>query len=117
MAMQSYIDSLKTDTAETNRQREEEARAMRRPADPRIVSETPLKIQVQQYLLSQPPIMRDKPISLMSLRAHLAGRYKTRPSAGDLGTALAALGFTRKRDYSNTGGFGRRLWLPPDCAI
>ena len=112
MAMQSYIDSLKTDTAETNRQREEEARAMRRPADPRIVSEIPLKQQVQEYLLSQPPIMRDKPISLVALRAQLQGRYNERPSAGDLGIALTSLGFTRKRDFSNSGN-GRRYWEPP----
>jgi hypothetical protein len=108
----SYIDQLKANTAETNRQREEEARAKRPPADPRIVSEIPLKQQMQEYLLSQPPIMRDKPISLMSLRAQLRGRYNSRPSAGDLGIALTALGFTRKRDYSNNGN-GRRFWMPP----
>jgi hypothetical protein len=113
-----YIEKLKAGTAnaETNRQREEEARAKRPPADPRIVSEIPLKQQVQEYLLSQPPIMREKPISLMSLRAHLAGRFKTRPSAGDLGIALATLGFTRKRDYSNNGN-GRRFWMPPSQTL
>jgi hypothetical protein len=110
--MQSYIEQLKADTAETTRLRDEEARAKRPPADPRIVSRTPLKQQVQEYLLSQPPIMRDKPISLMALRAQLLGRYNSRPSAGDLGIALTALGFTRKRDFSNAGN-GRRFWLPP----
>jgi len=104
-----YITHLK---AETNRQREEEARAKRPPADPRIVSEVPLKQQVQEYLLSQPPIMRNKPISLMALRAHTVGRYNAKPSAGDLGIVLTALGFTRKRDFSNNGN-GRRFWLPP----
>jgi hypothetical protein len=112
MVMQSYIDQLKANTAETARQRNEKTRAKRPPADPRIVSETPLKQQVQEYLLSQPPVMRDKPISLMSLRAQLQGRYNSRPSAGDLGVALTSLGFTRKRDYSNRGN-GRRFWLPP----
>ena len=71
-----YITHLK---AETNRQREEEARAKRPPADPRIVSEIPLKQQVQEYLLSQPPSIRNKPISLMALRAQLQGRYNARP--------------------------------------
>ncbi len=107
-----YIEKLKTDTAETNRLREERTRAKRPPADPRIVSEIPLKQQVQEYLLSQPPIMRDKPIFLMSLRAQLRGRYNERPSAGDLGIALTSLGFIRKRDFSNSGN-GRRIWLPP----
>ncbi len=62
MVMQSYIDQLKADTAETNRLREEKARAKRPPPDPRIVSIVPLKQQVQVYIQSQPPFMRDKPI-------------------------------------------------------
>ena len=84
------------------------------PADPRIVCEVPLKTQVQQYLQSQPPIMRNKPISLMALRAQLQGRYNARPSAGDLGIALTSLGFSRIRDFSNAGN-GRRFWLPPSA--
>ena len=107
-----YIEKLKLATAEANRLREEKARAKLPPSDPRIVSEVPLKQQVQEYLQSQPPIMRDKPISLMALRAQCQGRYNSKPSAGDLGIALTALGFTRKRDYSNVGN-GRRFWLPP----
>ena len=112
MVMQSYIDQLKANTAETARQRNEKTRAKRPPADPRIVSETPLKQQVQEYLLSQPPIMRDKPISLMALRAQLTGTYNAMPSAGDLGIVLTALGFKRVRIFSNAGN-GRRFWLPP----
>lgn len=107
-----YIENLKLATAETNRLREEKTRAKLPPTDPRIVCEVPLKTQVQQYLQSQPPIMRNKPISLMALRAQLSGTYASRPSAGDLGIALTSLGFIRKRDYSNSGG-GRRYWLPP----
>jgi hypothetical protein len=113
MPMENYIDQLKADTAKVNRLREEEARSKRPPADPRIVSEVPLKQQVQEYLLSLPPVMRDKPISLMALRAQVLGRYNSRPSAGDLGIVLTALGFTRKRDFSNAGGNGRRYWSPP----
>ncbi len=111
--MKAYLANLKADTAETNRQREEKARAKLPCADPRIVSEVPLKQQVQEYLLSQPTILRNKPISLMALRAQLQGRYNVRPSAGDLGIALTALGFKRVRDYTNEGGSGRRFWLPP----
>ena len=108
-----YIESLKLAIAEANRLREEKAHAKRPPVDTRIVSEVPLKQQVREYLLSQPPIMRDKPISLMALRAQLQGRYNARPSAGDLGIALTALGFRRVRDFSNAGN-GRRFWLPPN---
>jgi hypothetical protein len=108
-----YIENLKLVTAEAEQMRDEQARAKRPPVDPRIVSAVPLKQQVQEYLLSQPPIMRNKPISLMALRAQLQGRYNASPSAGDLGIVLTALGFTRKRDYSNEGGGGRRYWFPP----
>jgi hypothetical protein len=110
--MKAYLDQLKSDTAEANHLRDEEARAKRPPADSRIVSAIPLKQQVQEYLLNQPPIMRNKPISLMALRAQLQGRYNARPSAGDLGIVLTALGFKRVRDFSNSGG-GRRFWVPP----
>jgi len=113
MVMQSYIDQLKTNVDKTNRLREEKARAKRPPADPRIVCKVPLKQQVQEYLLSQPPIMRNKPLSLMALRAQLQGRYNSRPSVGDLGIVLTALGFKRVRDYTKEGGCGRRYWLPP----
>ncbi|OUV96330.1 MAG: hypothetical protein CBD02_05140 [Candidatus Pelagibacter sp. TMED142] len=108
-----YIENLKLATAEANRLREEKTQAKRPPADPRIVSTVPLKQQVQEYLQSQPPIMRNKPISLMALRAQLQGGYNARPSAGDLGIALTSLGFSRKRDYSKAGGSGRRYWFPP----
>ena len=107
-----YIEKLKLATSDANRLREEEAKAKRPPIDPRIVSEVSLKQQVQEYLLSQPPIIRNKPISLMALRAQLQGRYNKKPSAGDLGVALTSLGFKRIRDYSNDGN-GRRFWFPP----
>jgi hypothetical protein len=110
MVMKTYLDQLKSDTAEACHLRDV-AKTKRSPVDPRIVSEVPLKQQVQEYLLSQPPIMRDKPIFLMSLRAQLQGRYNARPSAGDLGIALTALGFIRVRDYTINGGAGRRYWV------
>jgi hypothetical protein len=107
-----YLEKLKLATADANRLREEEVRAKRPPADPRIVCEVPLKIQVQQHLQSQPPIMRNKPISLMELRAQLQGRYNARPSAGDLGIVLRALNFRPTRNFTKAGA-GRRMWLPP----
>ncbi len=111
-----YIEKLKLATTEANQMREEKARAKRSPTDPRIVCEVPLKQQVQEYLLSQPPIMRNKPLSLMALRAQLQGRYNSKPSAGDLGIALTSLGFTRRRDNSNNGS-GRLFWFPPSQAL
>ena len=51
-----YIENLKLATADANRLRDEQACAKCPPADPRIVSEVPLKQQVTEYLLSQPPL-------------------------------------------------------------
>ena len=111
MAMQSYIEQLKADTVEASRLREK-AKAKPQHADTRILYEVPLLTQVQELMLSWPPVIRDKSISLHSLRAQLKGKYNPRPSAGDLGIVLTALGFVRKRDFSKNGGGGRRYWLP-----
>jgi hypothetical protein len=106
-----YIDQLKADTAEANRQREEEARAKRPPADPRLTEIwKPLTTQIEKLMLSLPRDLRAREILVSELIPQLHGRYNARPSAGDVGQALRSLKFTRKRD-----GSGRRRWLPdPD---
>jgi hypothetical protein len=105
-----YIDQLK---AETNQTREEQVRAKRVPADPRLTEDwEPLTIQIQKLMAGLPPILRSGPFTLDSIRTKIRGKYNPSPSAGDTGIALSSLGFVRKRDYSNNGN-GRRFWLPP----
>jgi hypothetical protein len=69
--------------------------------------------QIEKLMLSLPPVLKSGPFSLDFFRSKLCGKYKPSPSAGDIGIALTALGFVRKRDFSKNGGRGRRYWLPP----
>jgi hypothetical protein len=106
----SYLDQLK---AETLRQRDEEVRAKRPTVNPRVSENwEPLTIQIEKLMLSLPPVLKAGPFTLDFFKSKLSGKYKQAPSAGDLGIALTALGFVRKRDYTNNGN-GRRFWLPP----
>ena len=84
----------------SNLRREEEAKATRKPADPRVLNDTPLADQIKDLMLSLPPVQRDRPWSMEELVARLKGRYSPRPHAMNVGQALRALGWTR-------GGTGR----------
>jgi hypothetical protein len=84
-----------------------------RPHPPgRLRTTTPLTIQITQLMNSLPPAQRTRLWSIVDLQGRLQGRYKDRPSLGDLGLALRALGWVRVRDWKNSGG-GRRLWSAP----
>jgi hypothetical protein len=104
-----YVAQLK---AETIRLRDEEAKAKRPLADPRLTENwKPLTDQITQIWLSLPSDLRARPVLIPELTPQLRGRYHARPSAGDVGQALRALKFTRTRDWRS----GRRRWLPgPD---
>jgi hypothetical protein len=111
MAMQTYINNLKADTAEANRQRAAEARAKRPSADPRLTDGwKPLPVQIAEIWQKMPSDLRSRPVLVSELVPQLLGRYNPNPSVGDVGQALRSLNFTRARDSS-----GRRRWLPdPD---
>jgi hypothetical protein len=76
-----------------------------------LQSAVPLTDQINALMRSLPPAQRDRPWSVAELAARLNGRFKARPSHGDVGVALRALGWTRTRDWSHDGG-GRRVWCP-----
>ncbi len=113
MAMESYIDQLKVDTAKAEADRlREEALAKRPAADPRLTANfQPLTDQIAAILFSMPPDLRARPVLISELIPQLRGRYNARPSAGDVGMALRSLNFTSVRDWRS----GHRRWLPgPD---
>ncbi len=113
MVMQSYIDQLKADTAKAEADRlREKAVAKRQHVDPRLTENwKPLTDQITQIWLSLPSDLRARPVLIPELIPQLRGRYNLHPSAGDVGTALRSLKFTRLRDWRS----GRRRWLPgPD---
>ena len=113
--MRPYIEQLKAITAEADRQREEQARAKRPPLDPRMSEHwKPLTEQLKELFSSYTPSMRVRPFSISELLPHLHGHYRPRPSRGDVGQALKALGWVPSRDWSVQGGSGRRVWILPD---
>ena len=78
----------------------------------RLRTTTPLTTQITELMNSLPPSQRERSWLISDLQGRLQGRYKDRPSLGDLGLALRALGWDRVRDWTNSGG-GRRLWSAP----
>jgi hypothetical protein len=105
--MKQYIAELRAEAARLNGATEQSPR--KRQADTRIQCEVPLTDQINALMRSLPPAQRDRPWSVAELVARLNGRFKARPSHGDVGVALRALGWTRTRDWSHDGG-GRRVW-------
>ncbi len=75
----------------------------------RLRTTVPLSTQITELVNSLPPSQRCQPWSIIDLQGRLQGRYKDRPSLGNIGIALRALGWVRVRDWTNSGA-GRRLW-------
>jgi hypothetical protein len=101
-----YIERLKAEIA----LRESEAVAKLNVRRDTLGNLKPLTEQITELMLSLPPAQRDRPWSIVDLQGRLQGRYKDRPSLGNIGEALRALGWTRQRDWTRNGG-GRRVWL------
>ena len=105
--MKRYIDQLKADTAEVNRQREEAEVRKHRPD-----CNTPLTDQLTMLWASLAPAQRDRPWSMDEFVARLQGRFSRHPHPMNVGQALRALGWISRRDWT-TQGAGRRYWHPP----
>ena len=106
--MKAYIDQLKANSAEANRQ-SAVAKAKQQKGDSRVLCDKPLTDQITDLMLSLPPAQRDRPWSMDDLVARLRGRYSARPHAMHVGAALRALGWVSTRNWTRDGG-GRRIW-------
>jgi len=104
---EGYIRQLRA-MAEAARQ---DHAARQRPHG-RLRTAFPLTTQITELMNSLPHAQRCRPWSIIDLQGRLQGRYKQRPSLGDVGIALRALGWVRVRDWTNIGG-GRREWVEP----
>jgi len=100
-----YIERLKAEVA----LREAVAASQLKVRQNRIGNLKPLTEQITELMLGLPPAQRDRPWSIVDLQGRLQGRYKDRPSLGNIGTALRVLGWTPVRDWSHGGGC-RRVW-------
>ena len=109
----TYLAKLRAASDEANL-RHEEAKAQTQHVDPRVLYDKPLTAQIEELMLSLPPVLRDSPWSMDELVARLQGRYSARPHPMNVGQALRALGWTQRRDWTRYGG-GRRVWLRPNA--
>ena len=78
-----------------------------------IESFVPVEQQIQQWRNGLSHAVKHRPFSTMELVAQLRGRYKQRPAASAVATALRQLGFVQYRDWSKNGQ-GCRLWKVVD---
>jgi len=74
-----------------------------------VESFVPLEVQIQRWWSGLSAELKHRPFSTMELVAQLRGRFKQRPAASAVATALRKLGFVQFRDWSNNGQ-GCRLW-------
>ena len=109
--MKLYVDYLR---AERERVRNESKEAIRtaerkRLSDSRIQCDTLLTEQIEALMRSLPTVQRNRPWTMAELLTRLHGKYNACPCAGQIGTALRRLGWTRIRDWSHSGD-GKRFW-------
>jgi|GEM_PF-514628 len=106
----SYIEKLRSSTAETNRLREK-AKVKYQHKDTRLVADwKPLVSQLEELFSSLSPALLNRAwvIDDIIARTRITGRYNKNPSAGDVGQALRSMGWQPVRDRQ-----GLRMWLPP----
>ncbi len=121
--MQSYLQELNRKSAEAAAEGEERRRLRKEietkklqlelaslSAAPRSVK--PLDVQIVELMRTLPPQLRDRPWSMAELVQRLTGKYRARPSAQHVGTALSRLRWRRDRLWS-AGAMGQRVWWPP----
>ena len=106
-ALHGYIATLRRQAEDL---RTPEADSKPGQNDPRVLCAKSVAHQIEELMRSLPPAQRDRAWSMEELVARLHGRYKVRPCAGEIGTALRRLGWTRIRDWGPDGD-GRRVWL------
>lgn len=109
MTLKSYMDELR---AKAEQQGLDHANASNRSPVRTEHAYKPLTEQISELMNTLPPALRNRPWTVAELALRLKGKYRSHPSAGDVGQALRALGWVNRRDWSKSGG-GRRVWLAP----
>lgn len=103
--LKRYIEALKMDAKAATRK----SQAAQSLQTQRQTYVKPLTVQIDELMRSLPPSIRDRAWAMEDLVGRLQGRYSARPHAANVGQALRALGWMRKRDWS-ASGHGRRVW-------
>lgn len=108
--LREYRRQLNSLVEQQRRDRETELFAQQKARRNGLGNLKPLTEQITELMLSLPPSQRNRPWSIVDLQGRLQGRYKDRPSLGNIGDALRALGWTQRREWTQDGG-NRRVWL------
>jgi hypothetical protein len=74
---------------------------------------TPLEQRVAKVLADIPDAVKVEGLSLHAIQQFVMGRWHGLAHAGELGTALRKLGYTRERRWRGDAIGFRSLWLPP----
>ena len=120
--MSTWLEQIKRDAERQIRESErssqlkdrvKESRRIRSEAHRKqleyVESFVPLEEQIQRWWRGLSASVQQRPFSTRDLVAQLRGRYKQRPAASAVATALRKLGFIQYRDWSKNGQ-GCRLW-------
>lgn len=111
--MSAFISKLKEDTEREAATRECEVEQQVATARERL---TPLKDRLERLLASIPLEVQREGLSLTAVQAMLRGRWRGRAHPGEVGDALRAAGFSRRRNWSDGGSF-RSLWFRNDDLV
>jgi len=109
----SYLEELRAYRDEQHRLHElkQEAEADFASSIRPIKRPKPLDDQIAELMRTLPPKLRNRPWSMAELVQRLAGKYRARPHAQQVGEALRRLGWRRERLW-NAEYDGVRVWLP-----
>jgi hypothetical protein len=106
----TYLEQLNSDIEEQNRTEGLKQSIHGKSAQsPRPVK--PLDDQITELMRTLPPALRNRPWSMAELTQRLAGKYRDRPHAQQVGQALRRLNWRRERRWQK-GYDGVRLWVP-----
>lgn len=114
MTLHNYVENLRAEADRVNRAREiarqAEATAKLAKSIRAIRRDKPLDDQISDLMLALPPALRNRPWTMAELVPQLNGKYRDRPHASSVGSALRRLGWTRVRLWSH-GADGQRVWV------
>lgn len=110
--MSAYIAQLRRDVEEQNRIQQLKAEAETIKLRQQERRAKPLTEQIEEFMRTLPPQLRDRPWSMVELVNRLQGKYRDRPHPQHVGIALRQLQWKRLRLYGK-GYEGARLWVPP----
>jgi|GEM_PF-3297085 len=103
----AYITRLK-EAVEQDAEELEHRKA--RQADDARERLTPLQERLARLLATIPEEVQREGLSLTTVQASLRGRWRGSAHPGEVGAALRAAGFVRRRQWSDENGF-RSLWF------